>query len=140
MAKISVLGLDVAVLRAADVDAHAVLGEGIEGDPAVRNRLSCAPDADAPRAGPHPHFLLLLVPEGVVVADARKQPAHVAHVQPFDAGDALQQVSPEFTQGIAVGGRQAHARDDDPRKVRWSAQGGKSLAISAGNAIKGSYP
>jgi hypothetical protein len=56
-----VLGLDVAVLRAADVDADAVLRQRLEIHPAVGQRLARAVDRDAPGPRAHAHFLLLLV-------------------------------------------------------------------------------
>ena len=64
-----VLRLDVAVLGAPHVNAGAILGQGLKVYPAVRQRLAGAINADASSPRADPDLLLLLVFQGIIVAD-----------------------------------------------------------------------
>ena len=47
------------------------------------------------------------------MADPGELRTHVADLHPLDARDAIQEVLAELGQGVAVGGGQADAGDDD---------------------------
>jgi hypothetical protein len=93
-----VLGLDVAVLGRADVDAHPRGVEARELEPGMRERLVCTVDGDAPGPRPPANLLLALVPERIERADPREGLAHVANLPAAHAGDARQQARAELLQ------------------------------------------
>jgi len=62
-------------------------------------------------------LLLFLIFERIIMADARRMPAHVPDVEPFDGRHAGQEIAPELGQRIPIRGRQAHSGDDDARKL-----------------------
>ena len=112
-----VLGLDVAVLRAANVNTHTVLRHRLPNEPTVRQRLTRAVNRNTPgpRADPHLFFRLVLL--GVVIAHARQLRAHVANLAALNSGHPREQISPEFGERITVGSGQTDACDDDAREL-----------------------
>ncbi len=110
-----VLGLHVSVLGAPDVDSHPVLGARRKVQAAVGERLPRAIDADAPRPRANPQLLLLLIPKRIEMADARRKPAHVPHLDPLDPGDSVEQVRSKLRQRIPIRSGETHPGDDDAR-------------------------
>ena len=102
-----VLGLDIAVLGDAKVDADAGLIDLIPVEPRVAEGFAGAEDRDGSDAGSVAEFLPLLPFSGIEVADASGVLAHVADVDHGDTGLASEQVGPELSQRVAVGGGEA---------------------------------
>ncbi|OQB89157.1 MAG: hypothetical protein BWX86_02526 [Verrucomicrobia bacterium ADurb.Bin122] len=81
-----VFRLDVAVLGAADVHAHAVLVETVPSDAAVGDGFPRAINGDGAGARAHAELFFLLVLQRIEVAEARDQFAHVAHIDGLNTG------------------------------------------------------
>ena len=108
-----VLGLDVPVLGDAEVDADAGLVDFVPVEAGVAECFAGTEDGNRPDAGTNAEFLPLLPLVGIEVAHAGGMLAHVADVDHGDAGLAGEQVGPELSQRVAVGGGEAEAGDDD---------------------------
>ena len=114
-----VLGLDVAVLGHADVDADASSGRrSSQSSPASATASLRAVDADAAGPGAAADLLAFLVAQLVEVADPRQRGAEVADFVRHDAAAARQQAFAELRQRIPVRRGQSHARNDNPLLIR----------------------
>ena len=132
-----VLGLDVPVLGDAEVDADAGLIDFVPVEAGVAERFTGTENGDRPYAGANTEFLPLLPLGGIEVTHPGGVLAHMAYVDFGDAGLAGEQVGPELTQRIAVGGGEAEAGDDD------AGLGGhltSSHQVTAGHEVKPRSP
>src|SRR3989454_1730282 len=141
-----VLGLHVAVLGDAQIDPDAVLVEGRDIELRVRHRFLATIDRDGAGPSASPDLLFHLVLEGIVGADAREHFAHVAGLEPDDAGDPLEEIRPVFGEGVAVGRRESDAGDDDAAvvitvaRVMQPAKLFKGMSNPSSVLIRGTYP
>src|SRR5207247_4039751 len=141
-----VLSLHVAVLGDAQIVPDAVLVEGRDVELRVCHRFLAAIDRDGAGPGASTDLLLHLVLEWIVGADAREHFAHVAGLEPDDAGDSLEEIRPVLGEGVAVGRRESDAGDDNAAvvvhvaRVMQPAKLFKVISNPSSVLIRGSYP
>ena len=112
-----VLGLDIAVLGGADIDADAALIKIFEVDATVVDRFVCRIDRDAAGACADAELFAGLVFLRVEVADTCGDIAHVAHVDDLDASDPIEEILSIFLESVAVWRGQTDTCDDYTRLV-----------------------
>ena len=108
-----VLGLDVAVLGHAHVDADRRAIDVFPIEARIGHRLVGAEDADAAGAGAAADLLAFLIAEFVEVAHPRQSGAKIAGFVGRHAAAAFQQVLAELGQGIPVRRGKSHAGNDN---------------------------
>ena len=93
-----ILGLDIPVLGATDIDADPIFRHGLKIYAAVIQGFSCAIDGNRTGPGADADFFFLLVLERVEVAHAGKLGAHIPDFHALDSSDAVEQILSEFGQ------------------------------------------